>query len=66
MSKIKPQIKKNNPSKSNYSTGWNIFGAVCMIGEMVLTLFGAKGLRIRKNNHEWFKNLIFIRQVACV
>ncbi|WP_165486931.1 hypothetical protein [Helicobacter pylori] len=42
MNKIKPQIKKNNPSKSNYSTGWNIFGAVCMIGEMVLTLFGAK------------------------
>ncbi|EJB58532.1 hypothetical protein ACOWL8_01085 [Helicobacter pylori] len=40
MSKIKPQIKKNNPSKSNYSTGWNIFGAVCMIGEMVLTLLG--------------------------
>ncbi|EIE30263.1 Hypothetical protein HP17_06897 [Helicobacter pylori NCTC 11637 = CCUG 17874 = ATCC 43504 = JCM 12093] len=26
MSKIKPQIKKNNPSKSNYSIGWNIFG----------------------------------------
>lgn len=42
MSKIKPQIKKNNPSKSNYSTGWNIFGTVCLIGEMVLTLFGAK------------------------
>ncbi len=42
MSKIKPQIKKNNSSKSNYSNGWCIFGAVCMIGEMVLTLFGAK------------------------
>ncbi|WP_269563136.1 hypothetical protein [Helicobacter pylori] len=27
MSKIKPQIKKNNPSKSNYSSGWHIFGA---------------------------------------
>ncbi len=26
MSKIKPQIKKNNPSKSHYSTGWNVFG----------------------------------------
>ncbi len=25
MSKIKPQIKKNNPS--HYSTGWNVFGA---------------------------------------
>ncbi len=37
MSKIKPQIKKNNPSKSNYSNGWC---PVCMIGEMVLTLFG--------------------------
>ncbi|GAA8227460.1 hypothetical protein J5D27_07540 [Helicobacter pylori] len=43
MSKIKPQIKKNNPSKSNYSSGWHIFGAVCMIGEMALTLLdGAK------------------------
>ncbi|GAA7392172.1 hypothetical protein MM0346_11840 [Helicobacter pylori] len=40
MSKIKPQIKKNNPSKSHYSTGWNVFGAVGLIGEMVLTLFG--------------------------
>ncbi|GAA8722667.1 hypothetical protein HpDR94b_13670 [Helicobacter pylori] len=40
MSKIKPQIKKNNPSKSNYSSGWRIFGAVCMIGEMALTLLG--------------------------
>ncbi len=39
MIKIKPQNKKNNPSKSHYSTGWNIFGAVCLIGEMVLTLF---------------------------
>ncbi|EQD99013.1 hypothetical protein [Helicobacter pylori] len=57
MSKIKPQIKKNNPSKSNYSSGWHIFGAVCMIGEMVLTLLGG-AKKIRKNNHEWFKNLI--------
>ncbi|WP_194149345.1 hypothetical protein [Helicobacter pylori] len=40
MSKIKPQIKKNNPSKSHFSDGWNVFGAVCLIGEMVLTLFG--------------------------
>lgn len=40
MSKIKPQIKKNNSSKSHYSTGGNVFGAVCMIGEMALTLFG--------------------------
>ncbi|GAA7092941.1 hypothetical protein [Helicobacter pylori] len=39
MSKIKPQIKKNNPSKSHYSTGGNVFGAVCMIGEIVFTLF---------------------------
>ncbi|PDW25621.1 hypothetical protein [Helicobacter pylori] len=59
MGKIKPQIKKNNPSKSHYSTGWNVFDAVCLIGEMVLTLFGGnKGIRkIRKNNHELFKNL---------
>ncbi|QQW99968.1 hypothetical protein HGK51_06600 [Helicobacter pylori] len=38
MSKIKPQIKKNNPS-SHPSTGWKIFGAVCLIGEIVFTLF---------------------------
>ncbi len=43
MSKIKPQIKKNNPSKSHYSTRWNIFGAVCLIREIVFTL-------LRKNN----------------
>ncbi len=28
MSKIKPQIKKNNPSKSHSSDGWRLFGAV--------------------------------------
>ncbi|GAA7949313.1 hypothetical protein HpMS270_01930 [Helicobacter pylori] len=43
MSEIKPQIKRNNPSKSHYSIGWNIFGAVCLavclIGEIVFTLF---------------------------
>ncbi len=50
MIKIKPQIKKNNPSKSHYSTGWNIFGAVCLIGEIVFTLFGRKLRKIRKNN----------------
>ncbi len=28
MSKIKPQIKKNNPSKSHFiSDGWHLFGA---------------------------------------
>ncbi|ADO07567.1 hypothetical protein HPPC_06795 [Helicobacter pylori PeCan4] len=42
MSKIKPQIKKNNPSKSH--------GAVCLIGEIVFTLFGKKIRKIRKNN----------------
>ncbi|MBH0286167.1 hypothetical protein [Helicobacter pylori] len=57
MSKIKPQIKKNNPSKSHFSGGWRLFGAVCLIGEMVLTLFGGNK-KIRKNNHELFKNLI--------
>ncbi len=37
MSKIKPQIKKNNPSKSNYySNGWC---PVCMIGEMVFKIY---------------------------
>ncbi|WRD61703.1 hypothetical protein E5E75_00160 [Helicobacter pylori] len=50
MSEIKPQIKKNNPSKSHYSIGWNIFGAVCSIGEIVFTLFGRKIREIRKNN----------------
>ncbi|GAA7435237.1 hypothetical protein ID1000_11750 [Helicobacter pylori] len=39
MGKIKPQIKKNNPSKSNYSIGWNIC-PVCLIGEIVFKLFG--------------------------
>ncbi|MGL2880292.1 hypothetical protein E5K45_00355 [Helicobacter pylori] len=39
MNKIKPQIKRNNPSKSHYSTGWNVFGAVCLIGEIVFKLF---------------------------
>ncbi|WP_187887379.1 hypothetical protein [Helicobacter pylori] len=57
MSKIKPQIKKNNPSKSNYGNGWCLFGAVCLIGEMVFKLFGGKIRKIRKNNHELFKNL---------
>ncbi|MBH0272180.1 hypothetical protein I6746_04335 [Helicobacter pylori] len=57
MSKIKPQIKKNNSGKSHYSTGWNIFGAVCLIGEIVFHY--SVGIRkIRKNNHELFKNLI--------
>ncbi|GAA9963689.1 hypothetical protein VN0921_04930 [Helicobacter pylori] len=40
MIKIKPQIKKNNPSKSHYGIGWDIFGAVRLIGEIVFTLFG--------------------------
>ncbi|MGL2894725.1 hypothetical protein ACQKBA_06270 [Helicobacter pylori] len=56
MSKIKPQIKKNNPSKSHFSDGWRLFGAVCLIGEMALTLLG--GAKNKKKNHEWFKNLI--------
>ncbi len=50
MSKIKPQIKKNNPSKSNYGNGWNIFGAVCLIGEIVSKLFGGKSKKDKKNN----------------
>ncbi|MEE9093667.1 hypothetical protein VXM97_04470 [Helicobacter pylori] len=59
MSKIKPQIKKNNPSKSYYSTGWNIFGAVYLIGEIVFTLFDRnRNKKDKKNNHELFKNLI--------
>ncbi|WP_187935147.1 hypothetical protein [Helicobacter pylori] len=39
MGKIKPQIKKNNPNKSNPPTWWSILGAVCLIGEIVCTLF---------------------------
>lgn len=56
MIKIKPQIKKNNPNKSHCSTGWNIFGAVCLIGEIVFTLFGRN--KKEKITHELFKNLI--------
>ncbi len=56
MIKIKSQIKKNNPSKSHYSTGWNVFGAVCLIGEIVFTLFGRN--KKEKITHELFKNLI--------
>ncbi|MCK0495664.1 hypothetical protein MPG72_01770 [Helicobacter pylori] len=56
MIKIKPQIKKNNPSKSHYSIGWNVFGAVCLIGEIVFTLFGRN--KKEKITHELFKNLI--------
>ncbi len=56
MIKIKPQIKKNNPSKSHYSIGWNIFGAVCLIGEIVFTLFSRN--KKEKITHELFKNLI--------
>ncbi len=56
MIKIKPQIKKNNPSKSHYSTGWNIFGAVCLIGKIVFKLFGRN--KKEKITHELFKNLI--------
>ncbi len=56
MIKIKPQIKKNNPNKSHYSIGWNIFGAVCLIGEIVFTLFGRN--KKEKITHELFKNLI--------
>ncbi|WP_199857648.1 hypothetical protein [Helicobacter pylori] len=39
MIKIKPQIKKNNPNKSHFSDGWHLFGAVCMIGEMVFKIY---------------------------
>ncbi|GAA7279759.1 hypothetical protein HpRN195_12030 [Helicobacter pylori] len=48
MSKIKSQIKKNNSSKSHYSIGWNVFGAVCLIGEIVFTLFGGKNKKDKK------------------
>ncbi len=48
MGKIKPQIKKNNPSKSNYSNGWNIC-PVCLIGEIVSKLFGGNK-KDEKNN----------------
>ncbi len=65
MSKIKPQIKKNNPSKSHYSTGWNIFGAVCLIGEIVFTLLF--GRNKKEKITQWvIQKSNFIRQVACV
>ncbi|GAA7527944.1 hypothetical protein JP0013_13080 [Helicobacter pylori] len=50
MIKIKPQIKKNNPSKSHYSIGWNIFGAVCLIGEIVFTSLFGRNKKDKKNN----------------
>ncbi|GAA9687011.1 hypothetical protein VH6_05000 [Helicobacter pylori] len=56
MIKIKPQIKKNNPSKSHFSDGWCLFGAVCLIGEIMFTLFGRN--KKEKITHELFKNLI--------
>ncbi len=65
MSKIKPQIKKNNPSKSHYSTGGNVFGAVCMIGEIVFTLFD-RNKKDKKKITMIIQKFNFIRQVACV
>ncbi|GAA8332129.1 hypothetical protein HpNP140_11880 [Helicobacter pylori] len=57
MSKIKPQIKKNNSSKSHYSTGWNVFwcGVLDLEKWFLNYLIGIR--KIRKNNHELFKNL---------
>ncbi|GAA7368441.1 hypothetical protein BD0134_07980 [Helicobacter pylori] len=40
MSKIKPQIKKIIPVNLITALGGNVFGAVCLIGEMVFKLFG--------------------------
>ncbi len=42
MSKIKPQIKKNNPSPANLilAMGGTFLVRLGLIGEMVLTLFG--------------------------
>ncbi|WQV87543.1 hypothetical protein KVJ92_06800 [Helicobacter pylori] len=40
MSKIKPQIKKNSPSKSNYSNGWRLFGAAGLDWGNSFYLFG--------------------------
>ncbi|MDU9745926.1 hypothetical protein RGC60_05000 [Helicobacter pylori] len=57
MSKIKPQIKKNNPSKSHYSTGWNVFGAVGLDWRNSADIIRWELRKIRKNNHELFKNL---------
>ncbi|MBH0250394.1 hypothetical protein [Helicobacter pylori] len=57
MSKIKPQIKKNNPSKSHFSDGWHLFGAAGLGLEKWCLRYWV-GLRVRKNNHELFKNLI--------
>ncbi|EPZ72847.1 hypothetical protein [Helicobacter pylori] len=65
MSKIKPQIKKNNSSKSNYGVGWNVFGAVCLIGEIVFTLFD-RNKKDKKKITMIIQKFNFIRQVACV
>ncbi len=58
MSKIKPQIKKNNPSKSHYSTEWRLFGAAELDLEKWCRHYSVGIRKIRKNNHELFKNLI--------
>ncbi|MDU9728048.1 hypothetical protein RGC45_02970 [Helicobacter pylori] len=58
MSKIKPQIKKNNPSKSHFSDGWCLFGAAGLDLEKWCRHYSVGIRKIRKNNHELFKNLI--------
>lgn len=52
MSKIKPQIKKNNPSKSHYSTEWRLFGAAGLDLEKWSLKYTTELRKRRKNKFE--------------
>ncbi|MCQ2940853.1 hypothetical protein [Helicobacter pylori] len=51
MSKIKPQIKKNNPSKSHFSDGWCLFGAVGLDLEKWSLKYTTELRKRRKNKY---------------
>ncbi|GAA8559404.1 hypothetical protein oki1432_13330 [Helicobacter pylori] len=53
MSKIKPQIKKNHPSKSHFSDGWRLFGAVGLDLEKWSLKYTAELRKRRKNKFEY-------------
>ncbi|MCQ2878089.1 hypothetical protein JT218_04940 [Helicobacter pylori] len=53
MSKIKPQIKKNNPSKPHYSDGWHLFGAAGLDLEKWSLKYTTELRKRRKNKFEY-------------
>ncbi|GAA7225576.1 hypothetical protein TH0611_06870 [Helicobacter pylori] len=53
MSKIKPQIKKNNSSKSHFSDGWCLFGAVGLDLEKWSLKYTTELRKRRKNKFEY-------------